>query len=372
MKLLFCGDLVCNKGSEPSVSNELQHFINSHEHVIVNFEGAIRDNEAGIIKAGPCVCNDKAAVSLLKKLQCNVAALSNNHIMDFGISSLNRTLDTLHVNNIRTVGADISFNQIYEPLLIEEAGEKVALLNVCQAEFGVCKNDKVKAGYAWINHPSINNRIIEYKRKGYSIIIFAHAGVEDEEYILPEWRTRYHDFIDLGADCVIATHPHIFQGVEQYKGKYIAYSLGNFYFPWDNASENWRTGLIASVDTTNFSVDFKITRFTNDTIDLFINGDIQTVFEKRCSFVSNDKIIEENADILAESTWNRYYKSYYENLEPHTLKQLLKLELKKLLGRNNSGYFNETLLLHNLQIESHRWCVERYLYNKNCKDNNLI
>ncbi|MGN1162085.1 MAG: CapA family protein, partial [Candidatus Fimenecus sp.] len=33
-----------------------------------------------------------------------------------------------------------------------------------------------------------------------------------------------------GADLVIGHHPHVLQGVESYKGKMIAYSLGNFCF----------------------------------------------------------------------------------------------------------------------------------------------
>jgi hypothetical protein len=40
--------------------------------------------------------------------------------------------------------------------------------------------------------------------------------------------------IDLGADMVVGHHPHIIQGVENYKGKFIFYSLGNF-----NLGDNW-------------------------------------------------------------------------------------------------------------------------------------
>jgi poly-gamma-glutamate synthesis protein (capsule biosynthesis protein) len=36
--------------------------------------------------------------------------------------------------------------------------------------------------------------------------------------------------IDAGADVILGHHPHIIQGVEIYRGKVIAYSLGNFIF----------------------------------------------------------------------------------------------------------------------------------------------
>jgi len=37
------------------------------------------------------------------------------------------------------------------------------------------------------------------------------------------------------VDCVVGSHPHVPQGYEKYNGKYIFYSLGNFYFPKYNA-----------------------------------------------------------------------------------------------------------------------------------------
>ena len=45
--------------------------------------------------------------------------------------------------------------------------------------------------------------------------------------------------IDKGATIVVGHHPHVLQEIEKYKGKYIAYSLGNFvyggiYQPYDS------------------------------------------------------------------------------------------------------------------------------------------
>ena len=41
--------------------------------------------------------------------------------------------------------------------------------------------------------------------------------------------------IDLGADLVCGHHPHVLQGIEEYKGKNIVYSLGNFCFGGNSA-----------------------------------------------------------------------------------------------------------------------------------------
>ncbi|MBP3677947.1 MAG: CapA family protein, partial [Agathobacter sp.] len=43
-------------------------------------------------------------------------------------------------------------------------------------------------------------------------------------------RNLGHELIDRGADLVVGNHPHVLQGVEEYNGKIIIYSLGNFSF----------------------------------------------------------------------------------------------------------------------------------------------
>ena len=46
--------------------------------------------------------------------------------------------------------------------------------------------------------------------------------------------------VEAGADLVIGTHPHVYQGIEKYKGKYIVYSLGNFCFAGNANPEDKR------------------------------------------------------------------------------------------------------------------------------------
>lgn len=373
MKILFVGDCV-SSDSVFSMEKDLEEYISNHDYKIINFEAPIKkDDEKPIIKAGPNLCNSEDIVGCIKNYGFNVVALANNHIMDFGISALKNTKKILKDNNMKSFGAGFSFEETYSPFLIENESEKVAIFNLCQAEFGVMKTSHLKAGYGWINHWSINARIKQLKELGYKIIIYAHAGIEDEEFVLPGWRYRYHELIDCGADCIIANHPHIFQGVELYKGKTIAYSLGNFYFPKDSMNDDWSISLIASIDPKNIEdVSFRFVKFNKENIKFYEGNEIQALLKKRCSYVNNEELVEQYADKLAESTYNRYYKSYYENLIPHTIRQIIKSRIKKVLFGKTEFGLNETLLLHNIQIESHRWCVERYLYNKNCKTNNFF
>ena len=75
------------------------------------------------------------------------------------------------------------------------------------------------------------NTINELKKENPDLIITSfHWGIERDAF--PEERQieLAHMAIDNGADLVIGHHPHVLQGIEKYKGKYILYSLGNFCF----------------------------------------------------------------------------------------------------------------------------------------------
>jgi poly-gamma-glutamate synthesis protein (capsule biosynthesis protein) len=62
------------------------------------------------------------------------------------------------------------------------------------------------------------------------VAVFVHWGVEKSNFPEDYQRSLAHKYIDAGADAVIGCHPHVLQGMEFYKGKPIAYSLGNFWF----------------------------------------------------------------------------------------------------------------------------------------------
>jgi len=86
------------------------------------------------------------------------------------------------------------------------------------------------------------------------IIINYHWGIEKENY--PEEDQIYfaHKTIDYGADLIIGHHPHVLQGVESYKGKYIAYSLGNFIFGGNSRKHEKSAVFQAVIDADGKSI----------------------------------------------------------------------------------------------------------------------
>ena len=64
--------------------------------------------------------------------------------------------------------------------------------------------------------------------------------------------------IDAGADGIIGGHAHVLQGFEYYKGKPIAYSLGNFLFPDYVSGRSAETGVLNLIlQGAEIKMDFK-------------------------------------------------------------------------------------------------------------------
>ena len=70
--------------------------------------------------------------------------------------------------------------------------------------------------------------------------------------------------VDLGADLVVGHHPHVIEGIEEYKGVNIVYSLGNFCFggksnPDDKDTFIYQHEFVANPDTGRLiSSSFKV------------------------------------------------------------------------------------------------------------------
>ena len=101
----------------------------------------------------------------------------------------------------------------------------------------------------------------------------AHAGVENINIPIPEWRDIYKSFVDFGADVIIGTHPHVPQGWETYNDKPIFYSLGNFCFQKKNVNVQsyWYDSLCVILtldDNLKLNYDVKNISYRNNLISI--------------------------------------------------------------------------------------------------------
>ena len=106
---------------------------------------------------------------------------------------------------------------------------------------------------------------------------------------LPGWRDLYKKWIDMGADAVIASHPHVPQGWEEYRGKLICYSLGNFCFQKPKGMRaHWLESLCAVITVgKSEKAGFRIRPIYYDATNHYICDGQSLEFQKHLNGLNN-------------------------------------------------------------------------------------
>ncbi|HND18107.1 MAG TPA: CapA family protein, partial [Acidobacteriota bacterium] len=179
----------------------------------------------------------------LKDAGIDVMSLANNHANDFGsqgMASSKKVLDELGIAHAGEIG-DIAYMTV--------KGRKIAIIGF--ATNAVSYN---------VNDIEIARRVVaDTTKKADLVIVSFHGGAEGTanlhvpdqvEIFLGETRGHLRKFartvIDAGADLVIGHGPHVCRGMEVYKDRFIAYSLGNFatYGKFNLAEELGKTMIL--------------------------------------------------------------------------------------------------------------------------------
>ena len=83
------------------------------------------------------------------------------------------------------------------------------------------------------------------------IIVNFHWGIEKQYTPDENQKALAHLAVDEGADLVIGHHPHVLEGIEEYNGKYICYSLGNFCFGGNSTPSDTDSMIVQQTFTFN-------------------------------------------------------------------------------------------------------------------------
>lgn len=177
------------------------------------------------------------AVDLIKRAGFNVVSLANNHTMDFGWRSLQKTIKLLKRNKIKHFGAGKNIREARRPLVLNVRGLRIAFLAYSWA-LPVVKEGAIAAtgnspGVSPYNLKFIKEDIKKVRSGVDYVFLSIHWQDEFSHYPPPQIISEAHQIIDAGANVILAHHPHVLQGFEKYKNGLIFYSLSNFMFsPW--------------------------------------------------------------------------------------------------------------------------------------------
>lgn len=160
----------------------------------------------------------------------NIVSLANNHTLDYGADGLLQTIEVLNEAGILHTGAGADLMAARQPGLIPVKGLKVAFLAYSMTLPETFFAGPNKAGTAFGHEAHVRADILDARKQADIVLVSFHWGQEGKT-TLRDYQTRLgRAAIDAGASAVIGHHPHILQGIEQYKNGIILYSLGNFTF----------------------------------------------------------------------------------------------------------------------------------------------
>ena len=225
--VLFGGDLmfdrwirtVARKRGGDFIFDGLRAEFQKADLVVANLEGPITDNPS-VSETSVEGSHDNYVFTFppetaarLKDENIGLVNIGNNHILNFEEDGVRQTKERLEAAGVGYFGSPLS------------GDERVAYREIGGVQFGfVNYNEFVLKGYE-----KVLADIALAKEQADFVIVYTHWG---KEYVAatPGMKVLAHEFIDVGADLVIGSHPHVVQEREAYRGKMIYYSLGNFVF----------------------------------------------------------------------------------------------------------------------------------------------
>lgn len=227
--LVAGGDVALAGEPNRALFAHIRRFLRSADLAVANLEGTlanggsarcVADANAGcfIFRASP------RWAATLRESGFTALNIANNHALDYGQDAQAETLAALR-------GEHLAFDGLPGQITYVRAGRMHVALVGC-------------APYRWaqdlLDLPGTAQLVRRASRRADIVVVYMHAGAEGStadhvsgsaESYLGEPRGNpaefAHAMIDAGADLVLASGPHVLRGVEWYKRRLIAYSLGN-------------------------------------------------------------------------------------------------------------------------------------------------
>jgi poly-gamma-glutamate capsule biosynthesis protein CapA/YwtB (metallophosphatase superfamily) len=239
ISIIAVGDMMLgsnypNSGRLPgrNILEQLKDTLRDADITIGNLEGVIADSTTVTKK---CKTGNNCHAfrmpphfaAYFKDAGFDFLSIANNHSGDFGDEGILQTKKALEEQGIAFSG----LKNDCEIALLRKGNLTLAFIGVGHGGRHVYINDYRK----------ISSVIKEAKELAEIVVIFFHGGAEGvhAEAVLRKQETSFnesrgnvyemaHHCIDEGADLVIGSGPHVTRGMEIYRDKLIAYSLGNF------------------------------------------------------------------------------------------------------------------------------------------------
>ena len=253
--LAFTGDVSMSLAVAPVVERQdepqfpfadVADRLRGYDLLVGNFECVVTSPRGEPAIREPLVAPEQAPKRLVDA-GFDLVTIANNHTLDLGHWAYFDMLEKLDAAGLGHFGSTIA-DHARDPIAIREvAGVRIALIGHMNREEKRAIDDIARA-----------------RRLADVVIVFEHWGIEYALYPVRHQRLLGRTLIDAGADVVLGAHAHIVQPIEIYKGRLIAYGLGNFVFS-SMVRRGTHTGAVLELDVDQRGITAH--RFRSVTID---------------------------------------------------------------------------------------------------------
>lgn len=177
--------------------------------------------------------SDPKNVASLRSAGIGMVSLANNHVLDYGAGAFREMLPALDSAGILHAGAGLDREAARRPAVRRVSGTAVGLIAFTDNQPG-WEADR-GPGVFYVPVVDSDRRVADLvalvrrtKARAQLLIVSAHWGPNWGSAAPPGHCELARQLIEAGADVVYGHSPHIFRGVELYRGRPIIYSAGDF------------------------------------------------------------------------------------------------------------------------------------------------
>jgi len=240
LDILFTGDILLDRGVRQVIehhgvdhlfSEGIDSVFRSAQLVVGNLECPATKIEAPVFKRF-IFRGEPEWLDTLQRHGYTHLNLANNHSIDQGREGLLDTKRNILAAGMVPIGAGENMNEAVQPVLLAEHPRKVwlvASLRLALENYAYLPDKPCVSQEPMDSLLECVNRLRRTDSTAV-IIVSLHWGGEHTLQPVPSQRLEAHQLIRAGADVLICHHTHTLQTIEEFQGKKIYYSIGNFIF----------------------------------------------------------------------------------------------------------------------------------------------
>lgn len=318
-----------------SVMGDVRSYLRAFDFVVGNLESPFSIAKKPNGAKSAYLYTDTVNIEILKELNISIVTLANNHIFDYGEEGYETTKKVLVEAGIQFFGSE---GKVVE---CRKDNNKLLFSGYCCYSTNPLKLAEKQGGYGInkYNVQEVKSFMKKADEDGYLNIVAAHVGLEHVNYPSLDHVRAARQLAEVCPYIYYGHHPHVIQGVEEYKGSLIAHSLGNFCFddiytdknqedPLVKLTEQNRTGIILELTIENN----KVMEWKEQLIYIGKDGSI--------NFMSDDNRTLDSYNIAVRNCENNpNYKTERDKLINDRIKdRKLKRDIKWVLQRLRPRY----------------------------------